>query len=123
MQERMLFGIQYKEKSNMEKVELRNVPSRNKASENRIAIPDDILKTLSVKYGKPTHVIEYIIREQFKQLAVYGKRKDMPKIILHHLGIFQVSRNRKMAIKSFRFQAERKREQERLANESNNQTE
>lgn len=107
----------------MEKAELRNVPSRNKASENRIAIPDDILKTLSVKYGKPTHVIEYIIREQFKQLAVYGKRKDMPKIILHHLGIFQVSRNRKMAIKSFRFQAERKREQERLANESNNQTE
>ena len=89
-------------KETKKKTEYYKVPSRSKSEEASIAIPDDILKKLAVKYNKPTHIIEFIIREEFRQAILLAKRKDMPRILLHYLGSFEVSKKRKQTILYYR---------------------
>lgn len=89
-------------KETKKKTEYYKVPSRSKSEEASIALPDDILKKLAVKYNKPTHIIEFIIREEFRQAILLAKRKDMPRILLHYLGSFEVSKKRKQTILYYR---------------------
>ena len=89
-------------KETKKKTEYYKVPSRSKSEEASIALPDDVLKKLAVKYNKPTHIIEFIIREEFRQAILLAKRKDMPRILLHYLGSFEVSKKRKQTILYYR---------------------
>ncbi len=87
-----------------------NVPSRNRSMEERTPIPMDVLQILANKYNKPVHVIEFMIREEFRQVATLAKRKDMPRILLHNFGSFEVSKKQKQTILYYAERSRRRKE-------------